>query len=174
MRVVFTSGPMLTLHQSHFWHLSVKNRIYAPSTYVSEKILRLRPGSFVSRYMTLILTFIFSIGFHALGDISCGIPPHKTGAPHFFLVQIGAIFVEDIVRHFWSRVVTSSGSRTHDQKGYQKGPTTWQKWLGRIWVFLFMYWCTAFYAYPVTFNNGDGLIVPFSIMRRVFLSPSDS
>ncbi|EXJ93244.1 hypothetical protein A1O3_01801 [Capronia epimyces CBS 606.96] len=144
---------------SNFWHLSVRNRIFAPSVYTVHNILKLPRGSANSRYMVLILTFAYSAGFHALGDISCGISPHKTGAWLFFSVQAVAVMVEDLVQCMWKQIFPETKS--------QRQIAPWQIWVGRLWVFLLMYWCTPFYAYPVTAHNGDGLIVPFSVIRRM-------
>jgi hypothetical protein len=163
---------MLTVSttHSHFWHLSVKNRIYGPSIYITEKILKLPRGSLATQYTILLLTFVFSTSFHALGDIACGIPPSKTGAPLFFGVQAIAIILEDLVQYTWKCFFSYQDAQVSEKEKKQihKGPARWQVWVGRLWVFLFMYWCTPFYAYPVTAHNGDGLIVPFSVMRRVF------
>jgi hypothetical protein len=149
----------------------VKNRIYGPSIYITDKILKLRRGSLVAQYTILLLTFVFSTNFHALGDIACGIPPSKTGAPLFFGVQAIAIIVEDLVQYIWNRLFSNQNAQVSEKVNKQnpKGPVRWQIWVGRLWVLLFMYWCTPFYAYPVTAHNGDGLIVPFSVMRRVFV-----
>ena len=164
---------MLTVSiiHSHFWHLSVKNRIYDPSIYITDKILKLRRGSLAAQYTILLLTFVFSMSFHALGDIACGIPPSKTGAPLFFSVQAIAIVLEDLVQYTWKRFFSNQDAQVSEKEKKQsrKGPVWWQVWVGRLWVFLFLYWCTPFYAYPVTANNKDGLIVPFSVMRRVFV-----
>ncbi|OCL03382.1 hypothetical protein AOQ84DRAFT_227474 [Glonium stellatum] len=77
----------------------LKNRIFAPSTYITDNVLKLSRGSLVSRYMTLVLTFIFSAGFHGLGDIACGIPLHKTGASPPPMAQVAAIVVDDLVQY---------------------------------------------------------------------------
>ncbi|MCJ1251043.1 hypothetical protein MMC30_008274 [Trapelia coarctata] len=146
---------------SHFWHLSVKNRIFAPSVYLTDRVLKLPRGSLASRYTTLMLTFVLSVVFHGVGDIAGGISPSKTGAPQFFMAQAGAIVAEDIVQYLWKSWFPSA---SRDAR--------WQKIVGQVWVFLFMFWCTPFYAYPVTAHNGDGLIVPFSIMRRVLKTSS--
>jgi len=145
---------------SHFWHKIVTDRIHQPSMFICDKVLRLRRGSLLRRYGTLALTFFFSMGFHAAGDIAGGIPPGKTGAPFFFFVQVLAIVAEDLVQWVWKTLFAASESATSP-------PAAWQKWVGRIWVFSFFVWSTPFFAYPMNLNNGDGLIVPFSVMRWI-------
>lgn len=137
--------------------------------YIADNVLKLPRGSLVSRYTTLVLTFVLSVGFHGLGDIACGIPPRKTGAPLFFMIQAAAIVVEDLVQYMWKRPFAAASTHASEQHRTRTGLAQWQIWVGRAWVFLFMFWCTPFYAYPVTAHNGNGLIVPFSIMRRILV-----
>ncbi len=126
--------------------------------YLCDKVLKLPRGSLIRRYGTLAATFFFSMGFHAVGDIAGGIPAGKTGAPFFFFVQVLAIIAEDFVQWVWKTIFPASAASP---------PTGWQKLMGRIWVFLFFVWSTPVFAYPMNLNNGDGLIVPFSVMRWV-------
>lgn len=126
--------------------------------YICDQVLRLSRGSLLRRYGTLALTFMFSMTFHAVADIAGGIPASKTGAPYFFFVQMLAIMFEDAVQFVWRTCFLSSASPQ---------PAKWQKGIGRIWVFLFFVWSTPFFAYPMNLNNGDGLIVPFSVMRWI-------
>lgn len=142
---------------SHFWHKIVTDRIHQPGLWLCDKVLGLPKGSLARRYGTLALTFLFSMGFHAVADIASGIAPNKTGAPFFFFVQVLAIVFEDLVQWVWKGMFGGAEKRSE--------PRAWQMWAGRVWVFAFFVWSTPFFAYPMNLNNGDGLIVPWSVMR---------
>jgi hypothetical protein len=139
--------------------LIVKDRIYAPSLYIADKVLRLPRGSQYRRYGVLFLTFGLSGLFHALGDIAGGIPLSKTGAPFFFLIQVPTIMAEDLVQDTYRFFFPSKTPRAE--------PRLWQKVLGWIWFVSFLVWVTPFFAYPWVLHNGDALVVPFSVLRWV-------
>jgi hypothetical protein len=142
---------------SHFWHLIVKDRIHEPAAFLAEKVFKWQRGSLTRRYGIMFLTFTFSMIFHGVADIAAGIPWSKTGTPSFFLVQVPAIMLEDFVQHICA-----------PQAGSQLASPTllsWRKMAGRLWVFVFLVWTTPSLAYPMNLQNGDGLIVPFSLLR---------
>ncbi|KAL1966145.1 hypothetical protein VTN77DRAFT_4697 [Rasamsonia byssochlamydoides] len=121
----FENGFPFTIRRfwSHFWHLSVKKRIYSPSMYVTDKWLKSPRGSLAHRYTTPMLTFMLSMAFPGLGDIACGIPPSKTGALQFFMAQGVAIVFEDLVQYFYRKLFASSASS--NSRGGEH--TRWQK-----------------------------------------------
>ena len=114
----------------------------------------------MARYVALALTFVISSCQHALGDVASGIPISRTGSPWFFMIQALGFVMEDIAQNLWSWL--RPGSRGTK-------PAGWSKVVGYVWVFLWMFWCTPFYSYPVSANNrGEkDAVLPFSILKML-------
>ncbi|KAK1541151.1 tat pathway signal sequence [Colletotrichum paranaense] len=141
-----------------FWHQSVRKRINSPANWIAKDVLRLPRGTLLARYAVVILTFTMSTFQHATGDIASGIPVSRTGSPWFFLVQALGFVLEDVFQYVWKQVAPASAR-----------DTWYTKVFGYVWVFAWMFWCTPFYAYPVSANNrGDqDAILPFSVLKAV-------
>ncbi|MCJ1396151.1 hypothetical protein MMC18_009040 [Xylographa bjoerkii] len=143
-----------------FWHQSVRKRINNPASFLTYSALHLRRGSLFARYTALFLTFVMSTCQHATGDIASGISLARTGSPSFFMVQGVGMVIEDTVQ----AAVAWLAPRTAIGK-----PALWHRLVGYAWVFLWMFWCTPFYSFPVSANNkGDkDAILPFSVLKAL-------
>ncbi|KXX73084.1 hypothetical protein MMYC01_210599, partial [Madurella mycetomatis] len=125
-----------------FWHQSVRKRINAPANWITKDVLRLPRGTLLARYVAVILTFTMSTFQHATGDVASGISISRTGSPSFFLVQALGFMMEDLFQYIWRQVAPAWAHNTWYTKVF-----------GYIWVFAWMFWCTPFYAFPVSANN---------------------
>ena len=146
---------------SVFWHQSVRKRINNPASFITYSALNMPRGSLIARYIALAFTFVMSTCQHATGDVASGISLSRTGSPWFFMIQTLGIIMEDSVQSMWSRLSPSPTSGR---------PALFSKVIGYVWVFLWMFWCTPFYSYPVSANNqGEkDAILPFSVLKALF------
>ena len=131
----------------------MRKRINHPATYIAYSMLRLPTRSMVARYTALVLTFVMSTCQHATGDIASGIPWWRTGSPAFFMIQSLGFMAEDAFQAIALGGRSSLGS----------------KLFGYLWVFLWMFWTTPFYSYPVSAANKGDPVIPFSILRPLAL-----
>ncbi|KAI9642741.1 hypothetical protein NHQ30_008472 [Ciborinia camelliae] len=144
-------GYTLRRYWGKFWHQSVRKRINHPATYITYSVLGLPSRSIIARYTALILTFTMSTFQHATGDVASGIPWWRTGSPSFFMSQAAGFIAEDLFQHFWGRLGGKSNLMT--------------RIFGYLWVFLWMFWTTPFYSYPVSGANKGDPIIPFSVLK---------
>ncbi|WPH04802.1 Hypothetical protein R9X50_00769800 [Acrodontium crateriforme] len=128
---------------SHFWHVSMKDRIYTPSKYVADDVLGLPKGSLTRRYALIVLTFVASGLFHVIGEVGAGADFWEDGSFIFYVAQAFAIMAEDFVCHLYKQVTGNENS------GKKKAALTWELWVGRVWLFLWLTWITPSWFYPM-------------------------
>lgn len=88
---------------------------------------------------------------HSVGDIASGMPWWRTGSPWFFMVQSLGFMTE----HWFQSTVSSVFTKS----------TRLTRVTGYVWVFLWMFWTTPFYAYPVSAGNKGDPIIPVSLLK---------
>ena len=108
--------------------------------------------------MNLILVFLISGIEHSLSDVAQGIPWQQSGAIRFFGTQaVGIIFEDAVIRAFVIR-------RFRPLTG------TLSRFVGYLWVLIFLFWSTPVWIYPSLYRNtgeAKDMIVPFSAVRWV-------
>ena len=121
-----------------FWHQSFRQRLSHPASIFLNDILQLRRGSLLSKYGVIALSFAYSGAFHIFVDIAGGVPPSRSGAFRFFVMQTGGIILEDIAMTLWKSARSGDGSRSKIQRSEV---STWQRMLGYVWVLLWFSVC---------------------------------
>jgi hypothetical protein len=77
------------------WHQQMRRICSAPSLWLARDALRLRKGSFASKYVQLFITFANSAMVHGGGSMLIARSLEDDGAFRFFMAQAAIIFVED-------------------------------------------------------------------------------
>ncbi|KAM7197955.1 Membrane bound O-acyl transferase family domain containing protein, partial [Naviculisporaceae sp. PSN 640] len=100
-----------------------------------------RSNRLISRYSRLLLAFLISGVHHMNIDRAMGVPAGESvGAVVMWTVHAGAIMLEDATGYLLS-------SRNVAQGLLKKHPRT-RRWLGYLWVLVFLVWSTPVYTYP--------------------------
>lgn len=93
----------------------------------------------------------------------------RGGAMQFFCTQFVGIVIEDAVqalsRHEEAR--KRKGARIREAEREIEGVASWKKWMGRVWVAVFLVWSTPTFQYPVMLakrKTGDEML-PFSVAK---------
>jgi hypothetical protein len=142
---------------SHFWHVSMKDRIYLPSKFIADDILGLPKGSLLRRYALIWLTFMASGLFHVMGETGAGASFAEDGSFFYYTAQAGAIMAEDFVSYLWNR-----------NNGSEKRVTpAWELWVGRVWLALWMTWITPGWFYPMNRLTSGIPVLPISPARAI-------
>lgn len=143
---------------SCFWHQLFRKPLSAFSDIVVFKILRLRKGTLVTRYLHLSLVFFFSGVLHEIYHVAEGLPRPYGANVHFFMTQAVGIMLEDTVQTMYRAI-----------RGVQRGtpPTTATRLVGYIWLALFLSWSTPVWIYTrlrVTTADPSQQWVSFSLL----------
>ena len=120
-----------------FWHNLVQRSYSAYGSLLSQKILRLKPGSFADRTFVNFSVFLISGVVHACITVQLGFKCGHWEDLAFFVICYAALLVEE----GWQRGVSwvLGGAR----------PKQWIcKLLGYTWVFAFLFWVLPKYQYP--------------------------
>ena len=134
-------------------------------------MLRLPPNGVITRYTKLFLAFAISGCMHVGHDVG-GAVEARGGAMHFFCIQFVGIVIEDAVQALFrrGRVRKDKGSRRGQvEQGSKKEAAGWERWVGRVWVAVFLVWSTPVFQYPVMSakrRQGDDML-PFSFARSL-------
>lgn len=109
----------------------------------------------MGRYVFIFNVFAVSGVFHALSDVSQGIPLSESGAMSFFCMQALGIMMEDgvqsLVRHLM---------KWEDQRD-PASPPVFLRILGYFWVFAWLTWASPIWIYPAMQRDKGTLIIPF-------------
>ncbi|KAL2037839.1 hypothetical protein N7G274_009313 [Stereocaulon virgatum] len=127
--------------------------------FVTNDVIHLPRDALPSRYTHLFFTFLISGLMHVVSDFAQGLSWERSGAIRFFCTQTIGIIGEDAIR-------TSFRQFLPNMKEGSK-PRTLYKFLGYVWVFIFLVWSTPSWIYPSLYENkGEekDLIVPYSVV----------
>jgi hypothetical protein len=80
---------------SQVWHQQMRRLCASPGIWVARDLLRLRRGSFSSKYTQLFVGFAVSGGIHAGAAMLCHASRQDDDAMRVFMYQAVLIFVED-------------------------------------------------------------------------------
>ncbi|KAH7408179.1 membrane bound O-acyl transferase family-domain-containing protein [Phaeosphaeria sp. MPI-PUGE-AT-0046c] len=139
-----------------FWHQSLRDNLYEPATFLSDKVLRLSPG-ILARYTKLFMAFLISGLMHAFAEVATGLDLQHGAAVRFFCTQATGIILEDA-----AIAIFSHGKRT---KGTVSSSLLCS--LGYIWVVCFMAWSTPAWFYPDAVRGPKVPFLPFSLVTKL-------
>ncbi|KAL7787168.1 membrane bound O-acyl transferase family domain-containing protein [Trichoderma ceciliae] len=136
-----------------FWHQAIRQKISSPAYYTTYSLLGLRKGGIAGRYIFILLTFTVSGLFHLYGEeYPDGIRWNQSGTMRFYCIQAAGILFEDAVQGISKRLLKLKFSR-------------WTRAIGYIWVFLWFFWTSPAYFYPLQQNVTEKKpILPFSVI----------
>lgn len=118
------------------------------------KVLRLPRRTRLSRYCHMTVVFAISGIFHALSDLTQGIPPNESGAIQFFIIQVFAIIFEDSITALTRRKTITEGYKPY-------GLTIiGARVLGYCWVVAWLAWSTPIWIFPSLQRDKGNPIVP--------------
>ena len=147
---------------SVFWHQHLRLKFSSPADFFVYDALRMRKGTFAARYGHLILVFLVSGVFHQILEVVQGLRFRESGAIQFFLTQVLGIVIEDAIQATYRSVYSL-------RRDESRSPPTWARWLGYIWVFVFLVWSEPVWSYPtIRANTGsyEDELLPFSLLQR--------
>ena len=178
-------------HHSHrtFCHQGTRSKLSNPSQYITYKILRFQRGSFVGRYLAIILKFAMSGLMHLCGEIAVGLHWHDSGALQFFCTQALGLMIEDQAQLFYRYLKNDrqEGEQAQQQSKKRSDPAhrVGGKWhegsstkinqrpplrnrlIGYVWVVVWMVWSMPVWTYPTSRLNGGEAVLPFGVLRHL-------
>ncbi|KAF5676105.1 acetyltransferase [Fusarium heterosporum] len=136
-----------------FWHQLYRKSLTGWGDFVSDKVLRLRRGTLLSRYTRLFLAFLTSGAMHhCMHYIYRFTADESFSIEKFYVTQALGIMFEDAVQ-------AASGNLPLSQ------PV--RRAVGYIWVLVFFAWSTPIASYPSMRGGDPGQMVPFSVMGSI-------
>ena len=178
-------------HHSHrtFCHQGTRSKLSNPSQYITYKILRFQRGSFVGRYLAIILKFAMSGLMHLCGEIAVGLHWHDSGALQLFCTQALGFMIEDQAQLFYRYLKNDrqEGEQAQQQSKKRSDPAhrVGGKWhegsstkinqrpplrnrlIGYVWVVVWMVWSMPVWTYPTSRLNGGEAVLPFGVLRHL-------
>lgn len=152
------------------WHQHLRSKLSTTSDFLTFDICRLRKGSLIARYFKIFVSFSISGAIHCLTILFAGFTFQQScGAFKYFCAQVLGIIVEDGVQvlYRWMRgIPRDSGTQ----------PPLWARFLGFIWVLLFLTWSTPAFIYPMlaAYSGTErDEVLPLSVLsylQRVFIA----
>lgn len=147
---------------SKFWHQNLRNNLEGPSRFMTHNVLRLPRGSLPARYSCIIIVFFLSGMIHIASDIAMNVPLKQSGALHFFATNALGIMFEDGAQETYRRL---SGGRVSDR--------LWSRFLGYVWVVVFLSWSTACWQYPqMRIKRWDDRFLHFRVLGSLLGFPT--
>ena len=144
-----------------FWHQHLRSKLSSTSGFLTYQVLKLKKGSFITRYTNIFLSFFISGAVHCLTVLAAGFTFQQScGAFNYFCAQVLGIMIEDGA---YRRVYGLS-------RNSQKQPRLWSRLVGYTWVALFLIWSTPAFIYPMlAANKGEkkDQILPFSFLSYI-------
>ncbi|PYH94737.1 hypothetical protein BO71DRAFT_483561 [Aspergillus ellipticus CBS 707.79] len=142
-----------------FWHQLIRRGCSSIAHFITYSTLNLRKGGIMGRYLFIFLTFVVSGVFHFLADIMMTIPWQESGAMYFFCIQTLGIILEDGVQAIYQsrgKGCTTTGV-----------PRFWVRFLGYVWVIVWLSWSTPVWTYPTMQRDDGSRILDFSLLGLV-------
>lgn len=138
---------------SNFWHQLLRKALTGWADFTSDKILRLRRGTLLSRYTRIFLAFFLSGLMHFPMDRAFGLRYSDLASVRFFSIQALGVMVEDGVQ------AATAGLAI---------PPRVRRLVGYVWVVVFLWWSTPTWFYPSARVGDPGGVVPFSFVRMAW------
>ena len=144
-----------------FWHQHLRSKLSSTSDFLTYQVLKLKKGSFITRYTNIFLSFFISGVVHCLTVLAAGFTFQQScGAFKYFCAQVLGIMIEDGAQAAYRRVYGLS-------RNSQKQPRLVSRLVGYTWVALFLIWSTPAFIYPMLAANKGGKkdqVLPFSLL----------
>ena len=137
-------------HTRTFWHQLLRKALTGWTDLAADRVLRLRRGTLLSRYVRLFLAFFMSGVLHIFMDRAFELGSGDLASVIFFSLQALAIMVEDAVQ------AATAGLDV-------PGPV--RRLVGYIWVVAFLWWSTPRWFYPGARAVDPGNMAPWSVVR---------
>lgn len=135
-----------------FWHQMLRKPLTGWADIVSDKFLRLRRGTLLSRYTRNFLTFLVSGLLHHSMDVVFFMPHREMVSIRFFCLQALGIMAEDAVQ-----ALTANWP----------APNPLRRAVGYVWTVFWFWWTTPLWFYPAARRDDLGILFPFSIMEAI-------
>ncbi|RMZ69163.1 TRI7-trichothecene biosynthesis [Pyrenophora seminiperda CCB06] len=119
------------------WHQCLRQSLCGFADAFTHSLLRIPPGTLLSRYARLTLAFALSGAVHYAADLAMGIPPEEAGGHKFFMLQALLIMFEDLMQYLM------------DQLNLINIPRACVKLVGFTWVLCALAWSTPTWFYPM-------------------------
>ncbi|KAF4957955.1 hypothetical protein FGADI_2784 [Fusarium gaditjirri] len=133
-----------------FWHRLFRKALTGWGDFIPDRVLRLRRGTLLSRYLRLILAFFTSALMHRCLHYFYRLEAGEWyEIETFFLLQPLAIMLEDTVQAVTANIPLSR-------------PLRWI--VGFIWLCTFFTWVTPTFLYPTIRVPDPGQLLPFSVV----------
>lgn len=141
---------------SVFWHQNLRATVEGISQFVTHVVLQFPERTIVARYSNIFLAFFLSGLIHITSDHGMTLQPYESGAIRFFLTQALGIVLEDA---FQAAYYYISG-----KKRSANAPLL-HKFVGYVWLVLFLAWSTPAWSYPQfrSIRSGVDCLFPFTI-----------
>lgn len=143
-----------------FYHQLLRRGMSSVAHFFSHKCLRLSRHTWLSRYVHMTMVFVISGIFHALCDLTQGIPLDQSGALQFFVMQAFAIMFEDLATAFLRRFGVNTGKTK---------PSAAARVLGYFWVVAWLAWSTPVWIFPSLQRDKGNPIIPIPASISEFL-----
>ncbi|RBR25323.1 uncharacterized protein FIESC28_01932 [Fusarium coffeatum] len=135
----------------NFWHQTLRRHLTSISDFLAHRILHVPRGSVIARYCKLLISFFISGALHYPADRALGISVQESDAIPYFVITALAIMCEDGVQH----ISEGWGSKR-------------RKYLGYLWVAMYMYCMTPSWGYPAArVVRPQDQLVSFSLIRHI-------
>ncbi|KAJ5975802.1 hypothetical protein N7481_009509 [Penicillium waksmanii] len=144
-----------------FWHQIVVRSYTNYGTFLSRRVLGLRPGSQGDKILVIFIIFLFSGVLHSV--VSWQLGDHSwSGDIWWFCLNFAAGALEMAVSRVQramgsTRKVCPQGSLTR-QKGI-----AWNKMFGFAWVFFFLFWSLPKSQYPKIYDRVQDILSSMTI-----------
>ncbi|KAK2125633.1 hypothetical protein NOF04DRAFT_1347456 [Fusarium oxysporum II5] len=136
-----------------FWHQLFRKALTGWGDFIPDRVLRLRRGMPLSRYLRLILTFFTSALMHRCLHYFYRLEAGEWyEIETFFLLQPVAIMFEDAMQAATVHIPLSR-------------PLRWI--VGFIWLCAFFTWVTPTFLYPTMRVPDPGQLLPFSVLGHL-------
>lgn len=145
----------LTLLLRTFYHQLLRRGMGSVAYVFTHKCLHLPRHTKLSRYVHMTTVFAVSGVFHALCDLTQGIPLKESGAMQFFVVQALAIMFEDSVTALLASLTESVGV----PKPFNLLVVA-SKVFGYCWVVAWLAWSTPIWIFPTLQRDEGNPIIP--------------
>ncbi|KAK4151731.1 membrane bound O-acyl transferase family-domain-containing protein [Chaetomidium leptoderma] len=145
------------LFWGRFYHQLIRQGCSSVAHYITYSVLRFRKerSSLAARYVFTTLVFTVSGVFHALSDVSQGIPLRESGAMYFFGTQALGIMLEDAFQAIASR----AGSSKQNVQGKLEGILG--RVCGHLWLLVWLAWTSPVWIYMSMQRDKGEPIIPF-------------
>jgi hypothetical protein len=128
--------------------------------FLTRHVLGLRP-SLAESYVTTGVIFLLSGHFHILLDYCLGMTSWRlSGGILAFALMLPGIMLEDGVQWLWRKATSEHMRKT--------GTIIWiQRFIGYVWVVLWMTTITPIYNYPLQRIEGNPTyLTPWSVFKK--------